>query len=245
MLSKIASLFGRQALENEEAAAHAEQAHEPRPAGRRATGGPRCPVVPDLRHGLCRRCRLSRQLLGRLLNLLAQLRLSERQPRQQDDQFGGTSYLVNQLQQQLYRYGRVGPTVQHQHRQLHQWERPHQHHPEQQRRSGFRHCERQGGAGDYTGRRVLVTLSGSYVSTINGNGNDFCQMSYYTNGAQHNMLLGNTNVQGTNTYRSGTYSFYTTVGSSFQICETTVSSASGTNAVANGTAAFTITTRSM
>ena len=41
--------------------------------------------------------------------------------------------------------------------------------------------------------------------------------------AQHNMLLGNTNVQGTNTYQSGTYSFYTTVGSSFQICETTVS----------------------
>ena len=110
---------------------------------------------------------------------------------------------------------------------------------------GFVTVNVKGGAGDYTGRRVLVTLSGSYLSTINGNGNDFCQMSYYANGAQHNMLLGNTNVQGTNTYQSGTYSFYTTVGSSFQICETTVSSASGTNALANGTAAFTITTRSI
>jgi hypothetical protein len=101
------------------------------------------------------------------------------------------------------------------------------------------------GAGDYIGRPVRIAFSCSYQSTVSGNASNFTQLSISDRYGQHDRLLGSTNVQGAGrTYSGGTYTFDTTVGSSFSICMTSVSTAYSAGAVASGLATITITTQS-
>lgn len=104
-----------------------------------------------------------------------------------------------------------------------------------------------GGPGDYAGRPVKITVSASYTSTIGAysTGSNFVQIGcsgYTSNGG--NLLAGSDNTQGTHTYPAS-ITFYSRVGSSFSIIETTVSSGYGKGSVAIGTATMTISAQSV
>jgi hypothetical protein len=101
-------------------------------------------------------------------------------------------------------------------------------------------------AGDWIGRRVLVTLTATYRNTniVSSTGHNFVQVSYGFSG-QNNLIMGADYRQppGGQTVRKSV-SFYATVGSTFRIAETVYSFA-GSNTASGANVVLDITTKDL